>query len=371
MSHKKLAILGIVAAGMVLWAVAQSNISHRPVELGFTSGATLLQGFDPAVVGSIVVQSAGKTVTLVRQDGGFVVVEKGRYPAKTKQINYLITSCLDIQTTDLITSDRANFADLGVSDDKPLKSVRFFNPDQSLIAGILVGNAAKDTQGAYVRLVGGDKAYLSANVPPVQTEPMDYIETMLAEVKRENIVKVSAEGPQGSYVVMNNPNGGLDLANIPAGKQAKAEAVAQAFAVLTNLSIIDVVKDTGKIKFDRTYVGELRDSSVYTLHVASQGSKHYVKCSAEFRDQSGVFKKYEVESQEELKAKEAKLLARDRAEEFTKRTRGWMYELSEWNAKALTSDFTDLIENEPKKKPGAEPYDPNKTMPYDPKKKYE
>ena len=77
MSHKKLAILGIVAAGMVVWAIVQSNISNRPVGGGAAAGATLLQGFDPAAIGSIVLQADGNTVTLLRQGGGFVVVRKG------------------------------------------------------------------------------------------------------------------------------------------------------------------------------------------------------------------------------------------------------------------------------------------------------
>jgi hypothetical protein len=75
MSHKKLAILGIVAAGMVVWAIVQSNISHRPVGVEFMTGANLLQGFDPAAIGSIVLQADGNTVTLLREGGGFVVVE--------------------------------------------------------------------------------------------------------------------------------------------------------------------------------------------------------------------------------------------------------------------------------------------------------
>ncbi len=143
MSNKKLAILGIVAAGMIVWAIVQSNISNRPAGGGVEAGANLLQGFDPAAIGSIVLQADGNTVTLLRQGNNFVVVEKDNYPAKTSQINNLITSCLDIQTAELITSDKANFAELGVSDDKPEKAVKFFKPDKSIIAGILIGKTAR------------------------------------------------------------------------------------------------------------------------------------------------------------------------------------------------------------------------------------
>ena len=346
MSYRKLAILGIVAAGMVVWAIVQSNISHRPVGGGVAAGATLLQGFDPAAIGSIVLQADGNTVTLSRQGGSFVVVEKGNYPARTNQINYLITSCLDIQTAELVTSDKANFAELGVSDDKPRKTVKFFKPDKSLIAGIVVGKTGNETSGTYVRLVSSDKAYLSTNVPPLETAAMDYVDRILTGVTRDDIVMVKGDGPDGSYVIMNEPDRGPVLTNVPAGKRAKTNWVDLAFSALTNLTFDDVKKDPGKLKFDKTYTCQLKDSTVYTLSLASKDGKTYAKCAADFMDKSAVIKKSGVESDAELKAKEAKLLARDKASDFAKKTQGWVYEIPQPKARSLTITFAELIENE-------------------------
>jgi hypothetical protein len=360
-----------VAAGMIVWAIVQSNIAHRPVGVGAVAGANLLQGFDPAAIGSIVLKAGGRTVTLLRKDGGFVVVEKSNYPAKTKQINYLISSCLDIQTAELITSDRANFAELGLSDDKPEKAIQFFRPDKSMITGILVGKTAKDMSGTYVRLVSSDKAYLSTNLSLLHTETMDYIERLLISVNRDDIKKVSVTARDGSYVITNEPGRGIVLSDLPAGKQGKSNEVTQVFGAFTNMMINDVAKDSGNVKTDRTVTCELKDSTVYTVHLTSKGNKTQARYSAEFMDQSAVMKRAGVESQEELKAKEAKLLARDRAGEFAKRTRGWVYELDDRIAVILATKLADMIEDEPKKssEPGkTAPYDPTKTMPHVPKK---
>lgn len=353
MSNKKLAILGIVAAGMVVWAIVQSGISNRPVG-SVAAGANLLQGFDPGTIGSIVLQGGGNTVTLLRQGDSFVVVEKSKYPASIKQINYIITACLDIQTAELITSDKANFSELGVSDDKPEKAVKFLRPDKSMIAGILVGKAGKDSNGMYVRLVSGDKAYLSMNVPTLNTDGMDYIERTLTAVKREDIQMVRGEGPNGSYVITNEPNSVPKLANIPAGKRAETNKVAQVFNALTNLTFDNVKQDSGNLKFDRTYICELRDSTVYTIALKAQGEKTYAKFTADFTDKSGVVKKMGVESNAELKEKEVKLLARDKVVDFAKKTEGWVYEISQPAAKNIMLKFIDLIEDEP-----AKPADPN------------
>ncbi len=53
MNNRKLTILGIVTVLMVIWAVAQSHVSNRPSTE--TEGPSiLLQGLDPADIGSIV-----------------------------------------------------------------------------------------------------------------------------------------------------------------------------------------------------------------------------------------------------------------------------------------------------------------------------
>jgi hypothetical protein len=354
MTNKKLTVLGIVAAAMAVWAVVQSQIANRTAG-GTVAGASLLQGIDPATIGSIVVQADGNTVTLSRMENNFVVVEKENYPAQTSQINHLITSCLDIQTSELITYDKGNYAELGVGDEKPEKAVKFLTADKKLIAGVVIGKAAKDTQGTYVRRMSDDKVYLSTNAPWLQTTAMEYIDKKLTDVDRTNIVKVSVAAPDGSYMITNDPNRGVVFENIPAGKIAKTNEVEQALTAITGIQFDDVKKDTGAITFDKIYICRLKDSTVYTLNLAAKDGKTYAKCSADFMDKSLVTKDINVqESDAELKAKEAKLLARDKADAFAKKTQGWVYEIPEYKAKNLTIKFADLIENEPNK-----PAEPN------------
>jgi hypothetical protein len=88
---------------------------------------------------------------------------------------------------------------------------------------------------------------------------------------------------------------------------------------------------------------------------------------AEFTDKTPVEKASidqggEVESEEELKKKEAKLLARDNAAEFTAKHNGWLYEIAEWKAKNLTKKLEDLLEDEEKSEEDAAA-DPNSVIP--------
>src|SRR4030043_519844 len=128
MSNKKLAILGIIAVFMVIWAVVQTRIANKP---GTTSGipAYLIQGLETRDIGGITVRAGEDETTLKQQGGRFVVSNKDNYPAETKQINDLITKCLDIQTTQFITERKENHESLGLTEDKARNVVKFFKSD--------------------------------------------------------------------------------------------------------------------------------------------------------------------------------------------------------------------------------------------------
>ena len=110
--------------------------------------------------------------------------------------------------------------------------------------------------------------------------------------------------------------------------------------------------------FDRQYMCRLKDSTVYALRIAQKDGKTYVTCVAEYTDTAPVEKTPvnqggKVESDEELKEKEAKLLARDNAKKFTTDHQGWAYQIADWKAKNLTKKLGDLLENEEKPKENA------------------
>ncbi len=109
----------------------------------------------------------------------------------------------------------------------------------------------------------------------------------------------------------------------------------------------DVKKNSGDLSFDSQFVCRLKDSTVYTVKLAQKDGKTYVTCEADFTDTAPVvMKENEVQSEEQLKKNEAKLLARDKAKEFTVKHQGWVYEIADWKAKYLTKQLSDLLEDE-------------------------
>lgn len=370
MSDKKLMTLGIVAVVAVAAAILVGRISRPGQKSGLVVGP-LIGGMDIDRIAKIVVtgEKGKQKTTIVKSGDRFVVAEKDNYPAYPKSVNELVARCLSFRTEELCTQDPAFHKDLGVTDDTARNTATFYDSDNKPIVGILVspakGEPEKQQQGAsYVRLPAENNVYLTLSSPYINSAPMDYIDKNLLEVDTKKVTEVSATDPNNnSYTLKGDKDGEVvALLDMPVGKQFKGTEYRNVFTALSNLSIEDVMAESKvkDLKLDWRYVCKLSDSTIYTLRLGKKDGKVYLSAAAEFTDKSAVVKEQGVESQEQLKAKEAKLLARDGAERFTKKTAGWLYVIPEYKAANMMKKMTDLVEDIPAE---AKPADPNQPQP--------
>lgn len=346
MSNKKLTILGLVAAVMIILTVTQAKILSKQ-ETAPAGLFYLIQGLDPAAIGSIVLGSGDKTLKLEKEQGGFVVANKDNYPADMKKVNELIAKCLDIKTDELYSEDKDSYKDLGVTEKNAAKVVKFLKPDSSLLAGIVIGNNRDRGQGVYVRLLSDNKVYVSLKSPWITDKPMDYIDSRLISAKRGNIASITVSGPGEAYTLKAG-NGGIVLDKLPEGKKIKNSEAEKVMNAMTNLRFEDVQLAANKdktMKFDRDFTCRLKDSTVYTLKVFTDKDKIWVSCGAEFTDKTPVTRPGPDDSKEELKKKEAKLLAMENAEKFAAVHKGWLYKIPSYKASGLTMKLSGLTEN--------------------------
>jgi len=362
MSNKTLAMLCVVAVCMVIWAVVQSHISGMPrTEPG---GPTyLIQGLDPEDIGGIVVGTGEGVATLQRRGRRFVVADKDGYPADTKEINELISTCLGIKAGEVFTDNPANHEELGVTEEKASHIVKLLkrDPNAPLLAGIIVGKRKEVGEGTFVRLLPGDKVYVSPEVPWIKNGALDYIDKELISVDRKDIESVTVTLPDDEYRLTAKDGKDIVLLNVPEGKKAKSNECERVLTCLTSLTFDDVrnrALDTGDLTFDKQHVCRLKDSTVYTVRIAEKDNRAYATCEADFTDEIAPPKGDEPE--EALKEKEAKLLARDRAKAFTAKHQAWIYEIPNWKAKNLTKKVADLVEDEKKPEEKAEEKDDKK-----------
>lgn len=366
MSNRNLIILGIVAAVTVTWAVVQSHRVHsesgRPQATRFED-SYLIQGLDLASIASIRIGSDDTPLTLVRQGNGFVVANKHNYPADTGKINDLLVDLADLRVSELVTDDPENHESLHVTEANAETLVKFFDSSDTVLTGVVIGSRHVVEGGSgpaqtYVRLLANPNVYLTEGVPTISDSAVEYVNKELVAIEADEIKSISVSLPEAAYTLTatstddETATDGETVYSIdpqPDGTQLKETAARSLFSAFSNISLQDVQQDTAEFTKDLTPAGTLvctlANEVAYTFDILTGEDTSYLRGKAEFLDTTPVVKENRVETDEELKAKEAKLLARDHAEQFAKTHAGWLYEIAGWKADALLKTPDDLLED--------------------------
>lgn len=356
MSNKSLITLGIITVCMIIWAIVQSRIANIPrAELNASSN--LVQGLNPDDVDTIVLGSGDDVVKLKREGERFVVGNKDNYPAVTSEINNLIASCLDIKTSEFYTDNPKNFKDLNVTEDDAQNVVKFLKSDSSLLTGIIVGKSKDQGQGTFVKKVDDDKVYVALETPSIRANVDDYINQDIITVNRDDIEYVTVTTSGKPYTLKNESGSSVMVEGLPEGKKVKEGEAESVFAALTNLRFKDVKSRATfdeKLVFDKQFVCKLKNSTIYSIQIATNNDTAYIMCESEFTDKTPVVKGEGVESEEELRKKESKLLALEKTEKFQTTHNGWVYEIDEYSAKNLYKELSGLIEDDDEKEDSEE-----------------
>jgi len=359
MNDRNLKILAVAALAMIIWAVVQSKIANRHTTVTRLN-TPLIQGLVTSNIDSIVLGSGDDSATLKKQGKIFVVKDKDNSPASMEKINNLITSVLDIRVNELFTSNPENHKDLEVTEENAQNVVKFLDKEGKLSAGVVIGKREYERKITYVRRLIQDetesnKVYTSSNVPWLQTSAMRYIDKRLFKVEKKDITRVSVGGADGTYRIKADENDKITVHKaIPEGKKLKGTDYENVFTAVTDLEFDDVQKESDKtadLKFDRVFVCELKDATIATFKLAEKDDKHYAKCEAKYTGDLRITESdVKNASEEDLKKNEAKLLARDAAVKFTKKHKGWIYQISSNKAGNMTKKFSDLLEDKEKEK---------------------
>lgn len=343
MNNKKLTALAITALITTSLAIWLSIADKSPT--GDSSKAKYLLGnIDPSLIQTIVIGAGDKEVTINRIGNQFLVKTKDNYPADISEINNLITKCTDIQITELYTADPDNHKDLGVSKENASSQVRFLKADGSLLTGVIVGSTKEGGKGTYIRQAGKNEVYVTLENPLIRTDALNYIDQQLTPaISRENIESVAVTQSGEKYTLTINDENKVVPDRIKEGMILKQNQADTVFTALSSLRFTDVSKDTENLEFDKSYVCRLTDQTVYNVFLIEKDGKTFITCNAIFKGQAPANTR-EFSTQEEMKEKEAKYLARENAIQFSNKHSGWVYEISSDSAKNLVKPLDELFE---------------------------
>ncbi len=357
MSNRNVIVLSIVAAITLIWAVIQSHVANsnanRPQRASFEE-SYLIQGLDLASIASIRIGTGDDALTLVRQGPQFVVASKQGYPADTEKINRLLIDLTDLRVTELVTDDEENHESLHVTEDNVESLVRFFDQSDTLMTGIAIGSrhiveGGTGPSQSYVRLLSSSNVFLAQDAPSVEDSAIEYLDRNILDLEGDEIAQVEVSLPDSSYQVKagtKDDTAKYVLNRLPEGRELDDTKAGELFSAFASVTLQDVQK-AEKFEEGLTPVGTavctLKNQVAYSVEVFKKDDTPYVRISAESLDKTQIVKEDRVETDEELKAKEAKLLARDEAEKFTQRHQGWMYEIPKWKADKLLTARNNLL----------------------------
>ncbi|MBW2673848.1 MAG: DUF4340 domain-containing protein, partial [Deltaproteobacteria bacterium] len=339
MKNKHLVILGIAALIMVVLTVIVSTESTRKTDT-FAKGSYLVQGLNPGKVNRIYMERYGDSVELKRSGSGFLIANKGGYPAKSDRVNAIFYAVTEIRCGSKITSNKDNYPTLGVDGGEESTFIRFFGEDGKKIVGIIIGKIKENDKGLrfYVRLEGGEDVYLTEKyITFLNTDYGGYISERILPGEKESYNRMTVRNRRGSYEFVKK-NGAFALKGVSGADKLDQKKIDDLVQKAVGLRIFDIFAgDTAPtgLAFDMEMRLYKDDKTWYRVRLGEKEGKCYAAVEAHTDFDAEKITITKDESEESLKEKESLLVARDAVEGFNSLNRAWIYEVGDRNLKFL------------------------------------
>jgi parvulin-like peptidyl-prolyl isomerase len=363
MKDRTLMVLGIVAGLLVvlsIWVEYAGSPRTTPTD---RTGTYLVSKLDPNRIARIVVRSVDETVELDRQGRGYVLTSRLSYPASTKAVNRLVNDVLKIRTSGKQTENASAHEALGVVEGgKDSTTVEFLDTEGQRLVGLVVGQSVEGEQGYYVRRLGEDTVYRTADWVSLRASNLTYLEKELVNNERNRIAKVTVErtGEEPYALVrQEGEDAQVEMLDMPEGKQFKGRTYDGVFGASSYLNFNDFESAAKKqdLTLDGRYVVETHDGARYIFEIAKVEAEapadgeeeaqptYWVRASAKYVGPKNIDV---VGLSEEETAKTAAFVESEKAvRSFNERHQSWVYELPSYKAESMLKPRDELIEDVP------------------------
>lgn len=358
----KVRTLGILL-GITLVLVALTAIVLRPGPAGPGAGAlapALAERINDAT--TLRVRSGEREVYLRRGGEGWVVENRGGYPARFDKVRETLVALADAKLVEARTSRRERFGELWLEDpDAPeAKGVLVDVGDEGggTIAAVVVGKPANtptgEQQGTFVRRAGEEQTYVSdlkARVDPTITEwiSRDVLALERSRVSGAAVARADGDGPR---VRRDTPTrADFTVENMPAGRElryatAGAEPVnAVEYVTLADVARAESIDIEGNLVATITYT--CFDGLVITVRLAKVGEKHWAAFGAAADLSLRPAEPGEGEPEPAYRPVKSAEEVEAEAAELNARLGGWAFALDEFKARQFDKRLEDILKEAP------------------------
>jgi Domain of unknown function (DUF4340) len=251
MQKRGLILLATATLVLVALAVVAITTGDRTVSRAAPGEAAL-----PALAGklgevaSVGVKRGALELTFVRDGDGWLIAEKGNYPAATGKVRQIVLGMADLALVEPKTQRADLYPRLEVDDPGKGKSTLVTLKDKAgtPLAELIIGKRRYDRLGAgndgiYIRKPGEDQAWLARGSLEFSDQLSSWLDRRVLDIPEKRISKVTLTQPDGARLVITrtSPDAEFTVEDAPGDAKFKSEtATRQPAMALETLDLDDV-----------------------------------------------------------------------------------------------------------------------------------
>ena len=311
----------------------------------------------PDAIAEIVVTRADGGLTLARKDTGWVLADRGGFPARAEQANKAAEALAALKLMEPKTAVPALLARLDV--DEPANAgskaalVTLKNAQGAEIGKIILGKTRPDSlenpqPGVYARKPGDARAWLAEGDPKIAPAASDWVERAVVTLKAETVrqvATVAADGTRLSVSRVKPDDKDYKIDNPPPETKMKNQAGVNELSAALDALLLDDVRAAGAVEFpamaDRAEFRNF-DGLAVRLTLAKIKDETWAKIEAA----AEPWTKTEDGKTATVEPTDA---AKKEAGELNAKLGGFAFKLTESAAKKLVTRMADVTEKEEKK----------------------
>jgi hypothetical protein len=276
----KTLIVSIVVLAALAVVVFISRREPAPVVADARINQPLVERATVEKAAKLRLSDAGKTVEVVQAGGAWRVPSYYDMPADFSKLSGFIGSLTDAKLQRLVTTNPDRIARLEFKDTK----IELLDSADKPVWSVTLGKNAETGGGRYVRFGDEQKAYLASLNAFLDTEPKNWANAELINLKADDVAKVEIPFAEGGPITVSRAKkeDAWTADKTPAGQKVKADKVSTTISSLGNIRFTDTsAPDDANVAAARANLRTLKlttfDNKTYTIALGRKPEEKKLK----------------------------------------------------------------------------------------------
>jgi hypothetical protein len=342
MNTRRIKTLAIVLI-LLLAGLAALTLSNRQQDS--SAGGSLFPELKTQIndVTLVTVVKAGESLTVTKDSGQWVLVDRQNYPVDTGKLRQVLLALADAKKLEAKTSNPEMYEQIGVEDtsaDSKGTEIRISGPDSEI--SLIIGNLAQ-RKYRYIRIPGEAGSWLIDQNPNLPTDLSGWLSPEILDIDTSRIQSVTITHADGETIRIEKEDSAatdFEVRDIPEGRELSYASVANSIAgVVSKLNLQDVARTAGAAPDDSSVdiVFTTFDGLEISIDTSRREDNTWITVSASQDETAGDF-----ESDNDTDTN----TDADEAAKINARLSGWEYQVQSYKADQLRRRWDDILKAE-------------------------